>query len=461
MLKRLLMINPVQQVEHPEYWNESALDIMKYPPMNLAYLAALTPPGWEIRIIDETQEPLTSEEADLVAITSMTPTAPRAYAISEQYRRQGTKTVMGGIHVSMLPDEAIQYTDAVVIGEAESVWSQVIRDFDNGQLKRVYRGERMSLKNLVNPRRDLLTGKYPLNLASVETARGCPHDCEFCSVTAFNGRRLRERPVPEVLDELEALSNKYIFFTDNTIMSSGTEGEKRAIELFRGMVDRGLKKRWVSQVGIDIGFSPEVLKWAKRSGCMGLGIGFESINEKTLEEMHKTRNLRIGVRRYKEGIKRIHDNGIAGAGAFVVGSDADTEAVFENTLEFILDAKIDAAEFGILTPLPGTRLFASLKQQGRIFRTNFPEDWTRYDFTEVVFKPKNMSPDELLEGIAQAYRDISGLTTSLKRALRTLAITRSFVGMGIAYMWNRGSAKLLTQKFEQTRKELPPEVSHH
>ncbi len=460
MTKQLLIINPVQQVEHQEIWNESAVAIMKYPPTNLAYLAALTPPGWDVRIVDETLEALTFEDADLVGITSMTPTAPRAYAISEQFRSKGIKTVMGGIHASMLPDEALQFTDVVVIGEAESVWPQVFHDFERNELKRLYRGEPISLENIARPRRELLTHKYAMDLASVETARGCPNDCEFCSVTAFNGRKLRARPIPEVLDELETLGNKNVFFTDNTILSHGKRGEERAIELFKGMVDRGLKKRWFSQVEIDIAFSPEVLKWAKKSGCSGLAIGFESVSEEALQAMHKTRNLRVGVDRYKEGIKRIHDHGIAIAGAFVLGSDGDTKDVFQKTTEFVLDASVDASQFTVLTPLPGTRLFNSLQEQGRLLRSNFPTDWTHYDFTEVVFKPKHMTPDELMEGLTQMYRDTSSRMTSLKRAFVTLLQSRSLVGTATAYAWNRGSGPLWIQKYEHTKNALPPEARY-
>lgn len=458
MRKRLLMIYPVQRAELTDFWDKTALKNVKFPPTNLAYLAALTPPGWDIRIIDEVQEPLTFEDADLVAITCMTQTAPRAYAISQEYRERGVKSVIGGIHASMLPDEAIRYADAVVAGEAESIWCQVLRDFENGQMKGIYRGERQPLENIVRPRRDLLTGKYVFNLATVETARGCPYDCEFCSITAFNGRTRRERPIPEVLDELEAMPNKDIFFMDDTIMVHGSRGEERAIELFRGMVGRGLKKRWYSQVGIDIAFSPEVLKWAKRSGCAALGMGFESIDEETLEEMHKRRNLKLGVRRYREGIKRVHDEGIAIAGSFVFGNDGDTKAVFEKTVEFVLDSGIDASEFSVLTPLPGTRLFTRLSEQGRIFRTNFPEDWMRYDFQEAVFLPKHMTPDELMEGITEACREISSRITSLKRAWKTLVITRNLAGGAIGYAWNSGSYDVFRYRFKETREGLPPEV---
>ena len=322
MAKKLLLISPVDQSE----WTVVSLSVINWAPRSLAYLAALTPSDWDIKIVDENIEPLTFEDADLVGITAFTANAPRAYEVSEQYRRKGIKTVMGGVHASMLPDEAIQFVDSVVIGEAETVWQTLLRDFDRNELKRFYRGQRISLENLVRARRDLYPAKY--RLLAVETSRGCPMDCEFCSVTAFNGRTYRARPVEEVLDELEGIDNKNIFFSDNTILGYGKRGEERAIKLFKGMVDRGLNKRWFSQVEIDIAYNPDVLKWAKKSGCSGLAIGFESINEDALKAMHKVRNLKVGVGKYEEGVKRIHDHGIAIAGAFVLGSDGDTKEVF-------------------------------------------------------------------------------------------------------------------------------------
>jgi len=458
MARKLLIINPVQQVEHQEFWNESAVRIMQYPPTNLAYLAALTPPGWDIKIADETIESLTFEDADLVGVTALTPTAPRAYAISEHYRQKGIKTVMGGIHASMLHDEAIQFADSVVIGEAESVWQDLIHDFEKNELKRFYRGEHIPLVNLVTPRRDLLSNKYAIKLGGVETARGCPMDCEFCSVTAFNGRKYRARPIEEVLDELEAIDSKNIFFSDNTILGYGKKGEQRAIQLFQGMIERGLNKRWFSQVNIDIAYSPDVLKWARKSGCSGLAIGFESINEDALQAMHKTRNLKVGVGKYKEGVKRVHDHGIAIAGAFVLGSDGDTKEVFPRTIEFILDSKVDATQITILTPLPGTRLYNSLLQEGRLLRTNYPDDWMHYDFTEVVFQPKHMTPDELMEGVTQIYRDSSSRPTSLKRAFISFIQTKDLYGTAIAYLWNRGSGSLWMKKYEYMKSLSPSAV---
>ena len=438
MTKKLLLINPAQHVK------PNLASVLRLPAAGLGYVAALTPPEWEVKIADENLEPLPFEDADLVGLTAYTCNVSRAYEISQQYRAKGAKTVIGGVHVSMLYDEAIRFVDSVVIGEAESVWPGLIQDFEQGELKKSYKGERISLENQVKPRRDLYSKRY--RLQSVETSRGCPNDCEFCSVTAFNGHLYRQRPVEQVLDELETLNTKYFFFSDDNILGYGKQAEERAIRLFRGMADRGLKKQWGCYVGIDFANNPEVLKYAKKAGCLGVFIGFESVNEESLQGMHKVRNLRVGVKNYKEVIKKIHDYGIGILGSFVLGSDGDRQDVFDRTIEFILDSKIDTTQLSILNPLPGTRLFTRFQQEGRLLRTNFPDDWKYYDFTNVLFKPKNMTPDELDEGVARMHRNLSSRTTALKRAFFSVIITKNLPGAAIAYMGNHTAGSLWAKR---------------
>jgi len=418
----------------------------------LAYLAALTPSDWKVKIIDENVEPITFEDADLVGLTAMTSNAHRAYEISEQYRQKGIKTVMGGIHASFLPNEARQFVDSVVIGEAESIWQGLLRDFENNRLQSFYQGERQSLQNLPKPRNNLYSHRYRIP-ASVQTSRGCPMDCEFCSVTAFNGRTYRQRPIVEVLDEIECLDGREFFFSDDNILSYGKKAGERAMQLFRGMVDRGLNKRWVSQVGIEFGDDPEVLKWARKSGCLAVFIGFESSSEESLQHMHKVRNLRYGVTKYREVIKRIHDHGIGVHGAFICGSDGDKKDVFQRTTEFILGSGIDSATITILTPLPGTRLYDKLKSEGRLLRTNYPQDWKHYDTTEAVFVPKHMAPDELEEGVYEIYKHLTSKATSLKRALNSFVQTKNLGMTAIAYSLNRGLNSFVTKKYEWVMKE--------
>lgn len=284
-------------------------------------------------------------------------------------------------------------------------------------------------------------------------------DCEFCSVTAFHGRTYRQRPVAEVLDEIEALNCREFFFSDDNILNYGKKAEERAIQLFQGMVERELNKRWTSQAGIDLANNPEVLKWAQKSGCFAVSIGFESINEETLEEMHKVRNLKVGVRNYKEVVKRIHDHGIVVHGGFILGSDGDTKDIFQRTSECILDSKMDIAVITILTPLPGTRLYERLRSEGRLLRSNYPDDWRHYDFGEAVFRPKHMSPDELEEGAYQVYRHTTSRITSLRRAFNSLIQTKSLPLTGIAYLLNRGLGSLATSKYQYVKNAVPSGVA--
>ena len=314
--KKLLLINPVQDAR----LSLATVTPIRVPPIGLGYVAALTPSDWEAQVVDENVEALQDQEADLVGLTAYTQNAPRTYEVSEWFRRKGIKTVMGGVHASMLPDEAIRYVDSVVMGEAESVWAQVLRDFESNQLGRFYRGERIRLERLVKHRSDLFNlAKYRLK-GHLETSRGCPNDCEFCSVTTFHGRAYRQRPVEDVLDELETINSKSILFLDDNILGHGEGAGQRALRLFQGMVDRRLNKRWACQVSIDFAADPDLLRLAKRAGCLAAFIGFESLNEESLQAMRETRNLRVGVRNDAEVVERIRDHGIMVSGAFAFGS---------------------------------------------------------------------------------------------------------------------------------------------
>jgi radical SAM superfamily enzyme YgiQ (UPF0313 family) len=274
-------------------------------------------------------------------------------------------------------------------------------------------------------------------------------------VTTLYGRTYRHRPIKEVLDELGAINSKNILFIDDNILGYGEKAEERAIQLFRKMIERGLNKRWVCQVGIDVVNNSEVLKYAKKAGCLAVFIGLESLNEEVLIDMHKVRNLRVGVRNYKEVVKKIHEHGIGISGAFVFGNDRDRKDVFQRTIEFILDTKMDGAQLSILTPLPGTRLYARLKQEGRLLRTNYPGDWKHYGFVEAVFRPKHMTAAELEEGVNRVYAHTTSRVTSLKRALNSVIFSRSLYGGVVAYLYNRGYSSVWVRNREHIKNRLP------
>jgi radical SAM superfamily enzyme YgiQ (UPF0313 family) len=431
MSKKLLLINPVNPRRVGLTINPSS----RFPPLGLGIVAALTPKDWSVKIIDENFEKFNYEEVDLVGLTAFTASAPRAYEIAGIYRERSIKTVLGGIHASMLPEEAINYVDAVVVGEAEAVWPKVIDDFMNGRLQRVYRAEFPELVHMPQPRHDLFHPGYLFG--SVQTARGCPMDCEFCSVTAFNGHRYRQRPVGDVLDELEAMPKKMVFFADDNIIGYGKTAADRALSLFKGMVNRGINKDWFCQASMNFADNEEVLTYAARSGCRMVFIGVEAESAEALGEANKKLNLRIGVDHYEEVFRRINRHGIAVLGAFIYGMDSDTPSSLRRRTDYILRSGIDVIQTTYLTPLPGTRLFDMLRDQGRLLHTDFPDDWVHYDMTEVVHRPLLLKPQELIAAMAESNRRLYSRLTLYRKFVKTWYAARDFTTAMWAYSSNR------------------------
>jgi len=388
----------------------------RYPPLGLGYVAALTPPGWDIYILDEAFKPFEYREADFVGFTAFTFSAPRAYELASVYREKGIPTVIGGIHASMYPEEAKLYMDSVVIGEAESVWSQVIADFEAGQLKNEYKGGLSDLKNLPVPRHDLFHPDYWF--ASVYTTRGCPCDCSFCSVTAFNGARQRFRPVEEVLDEIAVIDKKLLFFVDDNITGYGKAARDHAIAIFKGMKYRKFNKVWFSQASLNFADDEELLKAASDAGCRMILIGIES--EKV--EQLKTANKHINLKKhgtYASIFRRIHKNSISVLGTFIFGLDGDDSLALHERADFIQNSSVDAYQTTILTPLPGTKTYAQFKDSDRLVKTDYPHDWSFYQFVKVVFKPANMTGDELAHQMKIIWERIYRVSSIRKKALVT------------------------------------------
>ena len=430
MSKKLLLINPV----NPRRTGLTVNPSSRFQPLGLGIVAALTPGNWKVEIIDENFEPFEYREADLVGLTAFTAAATRAYEIASLYRKRGTPIVLGGIHVSMLPEEALHYVDAVVIGEAESTWTEVVADFEAGKMQRVYRGKWLDLKETPKPRRDLFHPGYMLG--SIQTSRGCPMDCEFCSVTAFNGRRYRQRPVEEVLDELETIPQKMVFFVDDNLIGYGKKDEERTIALFKGMIKRGIKKNWFCQASMNFADNEDVLEYAARSGCRLVFLGVEAENIDALEVVNKKLNLSKGVDTYEETFRRINRHGIAVLGAFIYGMDSDTMEALHRRTAYILNSGVDVMQTTYLTPLPGTRLFNRLRDEKRLLYTNFPTDWVHYDMTEVTFKPLLMEPQKLREAMHESSRRLYSRWSIWRKFLMTWRATGSFTTAMWAYNSN-------------------------
>jgi len=428
--KRLVLVNPV----NPMRTGLAITPFLCVPPLSLGIIAALTPEPWRVQLIDENWEAFRCREADLVGITGFTASANRAYQIAATYRRRGTAVVMGGIHASTCPQEALQFVDAVVIGEAETVWADVLADAEGGRLRQVYRGEWPELAGWPRPRRDLFHPGY--QFASVQTSRGCPMDCEFCSVPVFNGRRYRRRPPEEVLDELQTIPQRNILFVDDNIIGHGAKHYRDALELFRGMVRRGLRKRWLCQASLNFGQDEEVLRWAGRAGCKLVLLGLEAEEVNALAQTNKRLNLRLGVQSYTETFRRIHRAGIAVMGAFIFGFDGDTLEKIRRRADYIIHSAVDAVQASFLTPLPGTRLFERLEKEGRLLYTDFPKDWDRYDFSGVVHRPLTMEPDDFLRTTRQPICGMYSRPVLLRKAVRTLRDTRDLTATLLAWRSN-------------------------
>lgn len=414
--KKLILINPVNNIKRGFLVKENNNRNM-YQPIGLGIVAALTPDDWEVEIIDETFCPFKFKDADLVGLTAFTSTVLRAYEIAEIYKSKNIPTVLGGIHASMCSDEALNYVDIVVIGEAESVWGKLISDFENGCLEKKYKGLHLDLKNTVKPRRELFNKNYAYG--SIQTSRGCPMNCDFCSVSSFNGKEYRLRPVNEILDELESIPQKHVFFVDDNIIGHGKNNQQRAIELFKGMIKRKLKKEWLSQASLNFADNDEVLKYARKSGCRLILIGIESEKEEDLKEIDKKINLKKGVENYKKIFKKIQRHGICVLGTFIYGLDNDSLEDLDRRTEFILKSGVDAIQTTILTPLPGTLLYKRAANNKRIIKNNYPEDWSDYNFYEPVMLPKKMTYKELEKSMNEQWYKLYDKRNLFFRACRT------------------------------------------
>ena len=389
------------------------------PYITLQQIATITPEKHTIEILDETFHRIDFDrEYDLVGITVCTPSAPKAYEIADRFRESGVPVVLGGYHPSALPMEAKQHADSVVIGEAENSWPVLLKDLENNRLREFYHSKTPSdLSDLPPIRRDI--GGSHFTAARIEATRGCPNRCEFCSISnsKIGWHVFRKKPVENVIRELNLIPQKFLVFCDTSL----TIDVKYTISLFEEM--KHLNKKFICYGNCNIlNRNERLLKLAKEAGCTLWNIGFDSVSQEALDGAGKKINK---VEEYASVVKKIHDHGMAVLAQFIFGFDAENKEIFDTTIDTVNKVGIDIPAFNILTPFPGTPLYDRLNNERRILI----KDWSKYDLTHVVFKPKNISSQELQEGFYQVVERFHNYPNFIKRELKSmkLGFSTSFV----------------------------------
>jgi radical SAM superfamily enzyme YgiQ (UPF0313 family) len=433
--KRLLLVDPYPR-NSQYHLTASERRAVWFPKLSLPTIAAYTPEHWHVELVDEAVQDIDFEHpCDVVGISIMTCYAPRAYEIAREFRERGKTVVLGGVHPTYCPDEALQHADAIVCGEAEDLWPRLVADYEAGALQRTYRMTAFpALENYKSPRVELLSPDSYMTRQCSFTTRGCHFDCEFCSVSPFNGKTTRRRPVEEVVTELqnvqqwirselverlrdEPLWKAFLLglrirvgIEDGSIVAfvDDLHNSNRAYcrELWTAL--KPLKIKWGCQSTLFLADDEEMVKLAAESGCVSVFVGMESLDEDCLDETNKPFNR---VKKFSQEIKMFHDYGIMVNPGIVFGFDNDDEAVFERAVEFLTKNQVELAYFNILTPLPGTALFERYNSAGRIF----DRDWSKYDGKHVVFHPSRMTAEQLQEGFHWANHQFYSLPNIFRR----------------------------------------------
>lgn len=405
----ILLVEPQLQhgiVTYKQQWSPFA-KIYGNPSLTLPMVAAATPRGHRVQIVNENYEAIDfNKKYDVVGISVLTINAHRAYELADYFREKGAIVVLGGYHVSALPEEGTEHADAVVVGEAENLWPQVVTDIEYDRLHAVYAtDEKPDASSFPQARRDLYINMFS---GAVQATRGCPVGCEFCPTSRLLGKQLRARPVDTVVEEIKHIPNKVIIFRDASL----TIDPRYAKALFKRM--KKLDKKWIANGNLNVlGQDTEFLALAREAGCLQWFVGFESISKETLKQIHKTTNVNI-VDKYGDYVHKIQRYGMGVSGGIIFGFDNDTPEVFEETYDAIEEWQADAIEFNILTPYPGTAIYERFEREERILT----RDWSKYSQAHVVYQPKNMTVDELREGYRWITKQYYAWPKMLQRILR-------------------------------------------
>jgi len=386
---------------HP---NEKTNKQMLMPQLALFILQGLTPKEHQVVTIDEEAEDINLEQdCDLVGISFMTSNASRAYWLAREFKERGKTVVLGGVHPTLLPDEAAPYGDSVVIGEAEGIWTELLEDYQKGCLKKIYHNPRPDLSTYVPKDFSKITKRHLFGMVPIMTTRGCPYHCDFCCVTDLFGKEIRHIPIENVVRDIKESGKKIFMFLDDNIIGHPSYAK----ELFAAL--KPLKISWVGQSSISLLVKDdELLKLAAESGCVGLFVGLESVKETQMSSMRKSFSSLRGL---ENGLKKMRRAGIFVLASMIFGFDEDTKDIFDETVRFLHKNKVHSVAFNVLTPYPGTKTFRKMKEEGRLLT----DDWKYYDHSTVVFQPKNMSPYELMVGKIRARKEFYSPWSILRR----------------------------------------------
>ena len=427
-MPKLLLIT----ASSPEIRRVRRARVLNFQQITMPYLAARVPPDWEVVHVDEEVDAIDWDmPVDVVGITFHTPSAYHTYDIAGRFQARGRFVVLGGPHVTLCPEEAAQYADAIFVGEAEGLWEDFLKDWETGATLRVYQPSCPPLlENIPMARKEFFHRRDHTNGVLFAT-RGCPNQCDFCTVAVMYRHTLRRRPVAEVAAEYASFKGKVIIFWDDNIAADLEYAQK----LFHAIAP--YRKWWSSQASIHAGRDEAFLEAAARSGCKQVFLGLESISQSSMSEVKKGFNR---VDEYSRIIQHIHAHGIAVQAGIVFGFDHDTPQIFKDTLDFLEDAGVQNATFNILTPFPGTPLFQKLEVEGRILT----RDWRKYNSrADVVYRPARMSPEELLAGFRYANARFYSLSSVAKRLIRSPVQLCWTLPLNLAYgyQWRRDSQK--------------------
>ncbi len=424
---KLTLIKPnIGRREHSLYVDEARME-----PLQLGVLAAMIPPDVEVVLYDDRMEAVPYDEpTDLAAITVETYTARRAYEISAEFRQRGVPVILGGMHPSLLPEEAAAQADSILIGDAETIWPQVIEDARRGRLQPVYHARPGAPQPGICTRRDIFAGKGYLPITLLQFSRGCRFACDFCAVSVYFDHTHYCRSVREVIQEIEAQPRRVLFFVDDNILAH----HEAAKALFRALIP--LRVRWISQASIDMTRDHELMDLMVRSGCLGHVVGFESLDVRNLRAMKKSASLAGGFADYRPQLAILREYGLQTWAAFTIGHDYDTRDTIERTLEFALENKFAFAAFNILMPYPNTPLYRRLQAEGRLL---YDGRWwlhPDYRFNAAAFQPRLMSPEELTEAGLHARAVFNSPLSIIRRAFDWKTNMRSPYRLGAYLTYN-------------------------